>query len=249
MKSKKIIIDADYLIFEVAEGKYIKQNTFDNEKVKLKPFKDRFKMLVKDIEDEVSVALLGKFKIKGKVKLSFSDPNNNFRYDIYPEYKGNRKRGERSELFYRVRKWALKKYGYVEDIEADDEVSHYVQHKGYVGCSFDKDCLKGVPGIWFDVYHNRRHIIKTSIVDARNFNFLQTLMGDPTDNIKGVPRVGEKTAVKLLDEFGWSDYGVLKSYENKGLSVDDMVLNRRLICLNQWSPKNGVKLWEYEDDK
>ncbi len=31
---------------------------------------------------------------------------------------------------------------------------------------------------------------------------LKALMGDPSDNLKGIPGVGEKTAVKLLQEFG-----------------------------------------------
>jgi DNA polymerase I len=31
---------------------------------------------------------------------------------------------------------------------------------------------------------------------------LKALMGDPSDNIPGIPGVGEKTAIKLLQEYG-----------------------------------------------
>ena len=34
----------------------------------------------------------------------------------------------------------------------------------------------------------------------------KALKGDPTDNIPGVPGVGEKTAAKLVDEFGDLDW-------------------------------------------
>lgn len=252
IKKRRIIIDADFLIFEVCEGKFTKMTMFEAEngsvgddgyKESLKQYKKRFSQLVQDIEDEISVEMVGKCKIKGTPIIALSDPDTNFRYDLYPEYKANRKDKERSKLYYRLRKWALKKYGYVSNIEADDMVAHYVR-KGYIGASFDKDLLSGVAGIWFDVYHSRRHIKETSPIEARNFNLLQTLMGDPTDNIKGIPRVGEKTAVKLLDEFGWTWVGVIKAYKSKGFSEKEAELNRRLICLNQWTPRKGVRLFK-----
>jgi len=238
MKKMKIVIDADYLIFQCTEGAYEKENKFANEQVSLKPYKKRLKQLVKDIESEIAVELLGRVKIKGKPKLLFSDPNGNFRYELQSDYKGQRT-GERSALFYELREWAHKKYGYLENLEADDGYGYYMGTGKYIGATFDKDCYKGLPGIHFNVYHTKRDIVETSIDEARRFNYLQALMGDPTDNIKGIPRVGEKTAVKLLDEFGWTWKGVVKSYESKGLTKDDAILTMRLVLVNQW---NGKKL-------
>ncbi len=265
LEKKKIIIDADYLIFQCTEGKYIKQNTFANEKVDLVPFKERFDLLVQDIEDEVAVATLGKYKIKGKTKIAFSDPDNNFRYDLQEDYKGNRDSSDRSETYYRLRKWALKKYGYVKNCEADDVVAYYVLHKNYVGCSFDKDLVSGVEGLWFDVHHTRRTFAETSVRDAMNFNMIQNLTGDATDNIRALPKkagdpmipcelpegvarqpfkVTEKLAIALLDEFGWDWDGIVKAYKSKGFGEKEAILTRRLICMRQWSPKKGVKLWK-----
>jgi len=236
MKKKMIALDADFLIFQCTEGAYEKENKFANEKVSLKPYKKRMKQLIKDIEDEIAINVLGRFKIKG-IKPFFSDPNGNFRYKLDPNYKGQRT-SKRSDLFYELREWAIKKWGYTEGLEADDVVAHYGR-KGWLIASMDKDVLKQCPGEHFDVYHSRRYMIETSIDGARRFTLLQSVMGDPTDNIKGIPGVGEKTAVKLLDEFGWDWTGVVKSHESKGLTKDDAILTRRLVGMDQW---NGKKL-------
>ena len=243
MKKKKIMCDADFLIFQVAEGAYIKDNTFANEKVDLKPFKKRFKQLAKDIENEIAVETLGTFKIKGKLKLMFSDPKTNFRYKLDPNYKISRKGSTRSDTFYRMRKWALKKYGYVKNVECDDVVSHYAR-KGWIIATFDKDVKFSTMGDYFDVYHTRRCMLHTTQLEADRFTLIQTLTGDPTDSILGLPRVAEKTAIKLLDEFGWDWSGVVASYESKGLTEKDAILTRRLIGMDQWHPKKGITLWK-----
>jgi hypothetical protein len=164
-----------------------------------------------------------------------------------------------------LRKWALKRYGYVKNVEADDVVSHFVREENHVGATMDKDMLRGVAGTWFDTYHSRRTLHELSAGEANNFNLIQTLIGDATDNIKSLPKkagdpmipveglpkgqrqpfkLTEPMAIKLLDEFGWNWDGVVKIYESKGFSEKEATLNRQLICLNQWSPDEGVILWK-----
>ncbi len=46
---------------------------------------------------------------------------------------------------------------------------------------------------------------------------LKALMGDTSDNIPGIPGVGEKTAIKLIREYGSVD-GLYESYEDSSLS-------------------------------
>ena len=246
-KKRMIALDADYLLFICTEGKFTKSGGFGREegsvggkayKEPLKPYKEKYKRLIQEVEDEISANMVG--EVKG-IKVFLSDPNGNFRYDIYPDYKGERPK--RSKLWYRLQKWAMKKYGYVENVEADDVVAYYVRDKNWIGASFDKDLLRGVSGDWFNVYHSKRNMNFTAVGEARNFNMIQTLSGDPTDNIKGLPRVAEKTAIKLLDEFGWDWNGIVKAYESKGLTEDDAILTRRLICMNQAKPKKGSKKW------
>ena len=63
---------------------------------------------------------------------------------------------------------------------------------------------------------------------------------------------------ELLDKYGWHWEGVVQAYENAdrpdpdnkkkrlswGLTIDDAILARRLICMNQWTPKKGVQIWQ-----
>ncbi len=273
LEKKKVIIDADSLIFEVCEGKFTKSGGFgaeagsvesDDYKEPLGKYKQRFKALVADVTEEVAVAALGQFKLKGKPKIALSDPDSNFRYDLYPEYKSNRPSGGRSKLFYRLRDWAIKKYGYVKNCEADDICGYYVLQKGYVGCSIDKDLLRGIEGFWFDMYHSRRSLAEVGAKQARDFNLIQNIIGDPVDSIKALPKkvgdpmipcvlpegqkrqpfkITEKIATELLDEYGWNDRGVLAIFESRGFGEDEMVLNRRLICMRQYNGKK-IKLWK-----
>ena len=244
-----IALDADYIFFACTEGKEVKGSYFGAEsgsvdseedyKEPLKPYKEKFKRLVQEVEDEIAANLPG--EVEG-IKVILSDPNGNFRYDFYPDYKGERPK--RSALWYRLHKWGIKKYGYVKGIEADDEVAHLVRKKGWIGASMDKDLLRGVPGVWFNVYHTKRFMNITEPFEAHNFNLIQTLSGDPVDNIKGLPRVAEKTAIKLLEKHGWNWDGVLSAYGEKGMTEADAIFTRRLIGMDQWTPKKGLRLWK-----
>ncbi|HWE92412.1 MAG TPA: 5'-3' exonuclease H3TH domain-containing protein, partial [Tepidisphaeraceae bacterium] len=67
---------------------------------------------------------------------------------------------------------------------------------------------------------------------------IQTLIGDSTDNIPGIPGVGEKTAVKLVKKYGSAD-AVLKHLdeltpkmrENFEKYADRLITARRLVTL------------------
>lgn len=253
-KKLQLLIDADFLIFQVTEGKNVKMSMFGTEKGEvesdgykepLKPYKKKFKQLIKDIEDEVALALFPARKLKGKPKLLFSDPETNFRYDLLPNYKNTRSEYDRGPLFYRFRKWALKKYGYEKNLEADDLYGHYMSTGKYIGVSMDKDLNRGVAGTHFNPHYMHRCLIETGELEARNFRYLQAVMGDATDGIKGIPRCGEKTAIKLLDTHGWDWCGVVKAYEEKGLTENDALLTMRLVNMLQW---DGKKLNLYKGE-
>ncbi|MCH8243479.1 MAG: DNA polymerase I, partial [Planctomycetes bacterium] len=72
---------------------------------------------------------------------------------------------------------------------------------------------------------------------------IQTLAGDSTDNIAGVPGIGTKTAAKLIDKFG-SAQAVLdnadkltpKQSQNVKAFADQMPLTRRLVTLRRDVP-------------
>lgn len=62
-----------------------------------------------------------------------------------------------------------------------------------------------------DKITEERDIIERFGVKPSRFPEIMALMGDTSDNIPGVPGIGEKTAVKLLKEFGDLD-NLLKNY-------------------------------------
>ena len=246
MKIRDLYIDADHLLYNVAGNKPKDSLAGDviEAKVHMEPLKLAFLQEVDDITDAVAVEVVAKKFRLGKTYLVFSDPVTNFRFEIFPDYKKSRRDLKMSDSFYKLKEWAhtLKNAIVGRNVEADDIVAYYVRN-GAVGASTDKDLLAGVPGRWYDNYHSRKSYRKVGKKEAYRFTLLQTLAGDSTDGIPGIPGVGMKTAEKLLAEFGESWSGVVKAYESRGLTEEDAILTRRLVCMGQWTPKKGVKLW------
>ncbi len=69
----------------------------------------------------------------------------------------------------------------------------------------------------FEIYDHDAMVAKYGFTPARFIDF-KGLMGDQSDNIPGVPGVGEKTATKLILEYG--------SVENLLASIDSMPKNK-----------------------
>ena len=85
---------------------------------------------------------------------------------------------------------------HVPGLEADDLVAVHSKPSGTIICSPDKDVLYQVAGTHFNFRTNE--FVKTSKLEANRFLWKQTLMGDATDGIVGIPKQGPKTADKLL---------------------------------------------------
>jgi len=131
----------------------------------------------------------------------------NYRYLMYPEYKLNRHADPtKQNAFVPV----LRKLAVAEDLaiesdgrEADDVLRIWAEQAreagdDYVICSIDKD-LKCIPGKHWLMH--KKEMIVVSEEDAMRHYYQQLLKGDPTDNIPGVPRVGEVKAAKILEPF------------------------------------------------
>ncbi len=101
-----------------------------------------------------------------------------------------------------------------------------------------------------DLYGPEQLLSKRSIRPEQVVNF-QALVGDSTDNIPGVPGIGPKTAVKILealDQVGESRLEYLLDHSPDGLSpkilakvrdhADQMLLSRTLVTLATDAPIN-----------
>jgi len=167
----------------------------------------------------------------------------NFRYDIYPEYKSNRKAEDRPIHEDKLRQYLVKFYKakLVNGQEADDEVSILSTGRtDVVIASIDKD-LNNTPG-WHYNYDTKELYFVTD--DDANLNFYrQLLMGDSTDGITGIKGVGKIAAESILPEALTPEEMcaiVWDEYASRGYTYEYFVLQGRLL----WMRRERNEMWE-----
>ena len=169
-------------------------------------------MLLKIIQEEKPKYLAVAFD-KGRVT---------FRNEVFKEYKGHRKATppELKPQFALIQKTltALNiAFFELDNYEADDIIGTFVQIGEKSGLTNiivtgDKDTLQLISEKT-KVLLTKKGISQTEYIDPiklkemyeltpQQIVDLKGLMGDQSDNIPGVPSVGEKTALKLLKQFG-----------------------------------------------
>ena len=141
----------------------------------------------------------------------------NFRKEVYPAYKANRKGQDKPDSLGRVFETIEESYNCLTypKLEADDILGIYASRGHAISVSIDKD-LKGVEGWLFnpDKDEEPRYI---SEEEAEKWFCIQWMSGDSTDGIPGMWRVGQKTAEKLLDSWEYADWyeNILEMYEEE----------------------------------
>lgn len=137
--------------------------------------------------------------------LLFISDKTNFRYIIYPEYKATRQNIERPRWLGETKEFLLSEWKGIltKDVEADDELAMH-QTEDTIICSLDKDLrmVKGRHFSWEIAGPNwirPAEFFEVSFVGGVCTFFKQMLIGDTSDNIIGVNRIGSKTADKLLN--------------------------------------------------
>lgn len=145
-----------------------------------------------------------------------------FRHIEYEEYKAGRKKTpDELSMQFSIMKEVLNKMGIkifeLEGYEADDLIgtlSAYAENhniESYI-VTGDRDALQlatdnvkvvlNKKGITETEIYDRSRMINELGVTPKEFIDVKGLMGDKSDNIPGVPGVGEKTAYKLIKEYG-----------------------------------------------
>ena len=157
-----------------------------------------------------------------------------FRHDAYPEYKGTRKAlpPELIEQFPIVREYldAARLCRYQQDgLEADDLIGSLA--KKYPDwdiniLSSDRDLLQLIDpttSVWLmkkgltEIVEMDEAALKTEMnLLPSQIPDLKGLMGDASDNIPGLPGVGEKTALKLIEEYQTLENVVAHASDLKG---------------------------------
>ena len=175
----------------------------------------------------------------------------NYRKDVDPTYKSNRKETRKPMGYRPFVEWLCSEYESVTypNIEGDD-VLGLMSADGYILVSEDKD-LKTIPSVHWDL--KKKEYVEYSLADANRYWMTQTLTGDPTDGYKGCPRIGAKTAEKMLKDFNMVDDLkevwdlVVATFEKAGMDEDDALRNARMARIlrpNEYDfDTNEVKLW------
>ncbi|MEQ8604963.1 MAG: DNA polymerase I [Marivibrio sp.] len=152
------------------------------------------------------------------VAVIFDAARENFRNEIYPDYKGHRPDAPEELIpqFALIRE-ATEAFNCpsieMEGYEADDLIATYAKQARAKGAevtivSSDKDLMQLVqPGVsMWDPMKNRTigeaEVMEKFGVGPDKVVDVQALAGDSTDNVPGVPGVGVKTAAQLIEEWG-----------------------------------------------
>ncbi|MEG1482119.1 DNA polymerase I [Clostridium sp.] len=156
-----------------------------------------------------------------------------FRHEAYGDYKAGRKKmpDELREQFPIIKEMltllGINIYE-LDGFEADDIIGTAAKDAAKEGMEVfivtgDKDALQLADdninviitkkGVSETAEYNKEAFIKEFEVTPTQFIDVKGLMGDKSDNIPGVPGVGEKTAFKLIKEYG-SVEEVLKNIDN-----------------------------------
>ena len=214
------------------------------------------------------------------IGVAFDPHGPTFRSEAFPEYKAQRE--ETPEDIRRavpIIKDLLKAYRIpilqADGFEADDVIGTLAEKAGSIGVETymltpDKDYGQLVKenvfiyrprhGGGYETMGPQEVCEKYGIPSPMAVIDLLALMGDSADNFPGCPGVGEKTAVKLINEFGSIDELISRSSEIKGKlrekveeHVDDIKMSYFLATIKTDVPieldMESLKLVEPNEDE
>jgi DNA polymerase-1 len=192
--------------------------------------------------------------------------SNNFRYQLYPEYKANRKDVPKPKYLKDAREYLLESYPVTvaENEEADDfmaiaQCAQTAQEQTII-VSLDKDMLQ-VPG-WHYSWEieggtpDKRWKKEAKLQEISPFQgaynfYYQMLVGDNSDNIKGVNGIGKKKATDLLSLCTTEDELFYVVRDTYGCD-EEMLMNGEVLWLMRQyertyaSTDYGMLLWRNE---
>jgi DNA polymerase-1 len=188
----------------------------------------------------------------------FDSKEPSFRKKEYPEYKANRELPPEDlipqfDYIKKVTRALNVPLLQVPGFEADDIIATLAKKicvdRPVVIVTGDKDLMQLVDDrvTLFDPMKDKQTGIEGVLekfgVDPARVIEVQALSGDPSDNVPGVPGIGPKTAIQLIQEFGSLD-GVYQNLDKiKGKKQENLrehkklaYLSRKLVTLSEQVP-------------
>lgn len=248
MKKKVLLIDGDILAYKIATANEVDTHwgngfwTLHCDEIQCKHEVDA------KIED------LGQSLQADDYVVALTDKNN-FRKDVLPSYKDNRKQRRKPMVLNALRDYIMEKHNGImwKNLEADDVMGimatepHPTEDRIIV--SIDKD-MRQIPA---KVSRDGETVEEIPQRLADYWFMIQTLAGDSTDGYTGLPNVGVKTAEKMIKQYTnvplldlWKI--VVGAYKSKGYSKKEALQQARVAHIlrhKEYNKKTGkVKLWQ-----
>ena len=248
MKKKVLLIDGDILAYKIATANEVDTHwgngfwTLHCDEIQCKHEVDA------KIED------LGQSLQADDYVVALTDKNN-FRKDVLPSYKDNRKQRRKPMVLNALRNYIMEKHNGImwKNLEADDVMGimatepHPTEDRIIV--SIDKD-MRQIPA---KVSRDGETVEEIPQRLADYWFMIQTLAGDSTDGYTGLPNVGVKTAEKMIKQYTnvplldlWKI--VVGAYKSKGYSKKEALQQARVAHIlrhKEYNKKTGkVKLWQ-----
>lgn len=239
----KLLFDADMLIYRFCCA--CQEDSPFNKELVLKACPtetwDTIQMRVKQCVELASAH----FDESIEVVMVLSPKEKTFRYDLFPEYKANRKDIVKPVLLSEMYKKIQKEYHTEiwDNLEADDVLGVLADQGNTCIVSNDKDLKQ--------IETNHMSLSEPEFIEysyyGEQFFLKQCIAGDSTDGYYGVPGIGMKKAEKILNAKGWTWDTVVSCYTeamspktkngkkvesvNLGLTEEDALLNARMAYI------------------
>lgn len=237
------IIDGDIVAFKSAAAVSVKEDTImEFDPVRAKEYVDHMmNEWTKRIKPNVTL-------------MCFSDQSRKyFRHDLFPDYKGNRSGMERPSALTFTYQYLSEKYKVVQKagLEADDLLGILGTQPDIdnpVVVSIDKDIMTLPCKVYNPDKMQRAMRINPNVADLAIFK--QAMMGDSSDNYKGIPGIGTAKADKILADaphpkLAWDV--TRDAFIANGLTEADALLMVRLARIlrhGDYKESTGeVRLW------
>ena len=217
--------------------------------------------------------ILARATEKDSIVCVFDASRISFRQDIYPQYKANRSETPadlitQSELI----RIGLHAMGVsvlcIPGVEADDVIATIATQNcnndgGTRIITSDKDLMQLVSDCVF-LYDGMKEkeirepeVLEKFAVKPTQVIDVQSLMGDSTDNVPGVPGIGPKKAAELINEFESLDnlYANLDSVKNERIrnllrdNREMAYISKQLVTLKRDVDLDGLKIAPFCFDK
>lgn len=228
---RTILIDGDIIVYQQAQ---IHQSDIDwGDGIVTTVTQDAYAM--KAAVDQV---LRYTKKLKADYAIvCLSDPSRNWRKQVMPTYKLNRKKVERPLLYDTIREILDDRAEVVQYpwLEADDAMGLLSTDPNLIPgekiiVSIDKD-MRTIPGKLYNPRNDSLGVQEITPAEADFFFMKQILMGDPIDGYFGIKGVGPKKAEQILIDapYRWSHWkAVVNAYVSHGLTEQDALTTARV---------------------